>query len=108
MPARSLVNAQAHSTWEQPASAGVSPAQSESPFASTPNARRWGWCAVLLLVVFGAFARVRTALADPNFDSVHPEGMLKSEEEHLDWLETQLGLIAKLGDKTYLAEQLRK
>jgi bacterioferritin len=36
------------------------------------------------------------------------EGMLKSEEEHLDWLETQLGLIAKLGDKTYLAEQLRK
>ena len=36
------------------------------------------------------------------------EKILVSEEEHLDWLETQLGLIAKLGDKTYLAEQLRK
>ena len=36
------------------------------------------------------------------------ERMLKSEEEHLDWLETQLGLVARLGEKTYLAEQLRK
>jgi bacterioferritin len=36
------------------------------------------------------------------------ERILKSEEEHLDWLETQLGLVAQLGEKTYLAEQLRK
>src|SRR5262249_30107360 len=36
------------------------------------------------------------------------ERILKSEEEHLDWLETQLGLLAHLGEKTYLAEQLRK
>jgi bacterioferritin len=36
------------------------------------------------------------------------EDMLASEEEHLDWLETQLGLLKQLGDKTYLAEQLRK
>jgi bacterioferritin len=36
------------------------------------------------------------------------EDMLESEEEHLDWLETQLGLIKQLGEKTYLAEQLRK
>jgi hypothetical protein len=79
MPARSLVNAQAHSTWEQPASPGMPPAQSESSAASALSARRWGWCAALLLVVFGAFARVRTALADPNFDAVHPEGMLKSD-----------------------------
>jgi bacterioferritin len=33
--------------------------------------------------------------------------ILVSEEEHVDWLETQLGLIDQLGEKTYLAEQLR-
>ena len=36
------------------------------------------------------------------------EDILESEEEHLDWLETQLGLLAHLGEKPYLAEQLRK
>ncbi len=36
------------------------------------------------------------------------EEILKSEEEHLDWLETQLGLIAKLGAPQYLAEQMHK
>ena len=36
------------------------------------------------------------------------EAILKSEETHLDWLETQLGLVKQLGEKTYLAEQLRK
>jgi bacterioferritin len=34
--------------------------------------------------------------------------MLVSEEGHVDWLETQLGLIAKLGEAVYLAEQLRE
>jgi len=32
--------------------------------------------------------------------------ILVSEEEHVDWLETQLRLIAELGEKAYLAEQL--
>jgi bacterioferritin len=33
--------------------------------------------------------------------------ILISEEEHIDWLETQAGLVDQLGDKAYLAEQLR-
>jgi len=36
------------------------------------------------------------------------EDLLESEERHLDWLETQLGLLKHLGEKAYLAEQLRK
>lgn len=34
------------------------------------------------------------------------EGILVSEEEHLDWLEAQLGLIAQIGEAQYLAQQL--
>jgi bacterioferritin len=33
--------------------------------------------------------------------------ILVGEEEHTDWLETQLGLIAKLGETAYLAEQMK-
>src|SRR5688572_7967650 len=36
------------------------------------------------------------------------EDILEGEEKHLDWLETQLGLIRQLGEKAYLAEQLHK
>lgn len=32
--------------------------------------------------------------------------ILVAEEEHTDWLETQLGLLAQLGETPYLAEQL--
>lgn len=34
-------------------------------------------------------------------------GRLLEEEGHVDWLETQLSLIATLGEATYLAQQLR-
>ena len=36
------------------------------------------------------------------------EDILESEEKHLDWLETQLGLLKQLGEKAYLAEQMHK
>jgi len=33
--------------------------------------------------------------------------MLESEEEHIDWLEAQLTLIEQVGEKMYLAQQIR-
>ena len=36
------------------------------------------------------------------------EEILESEEEHVNWLEAQLALIAQVGEPNYLAEQIRK
>jgi bacterioferritin len=35
------------------------------------------------------------------------EHILEGEEDHVDWLETQLGLVATLGETAYLAQQIR-
>jgi bacterioferritin len=34
------------------------------------------------------------------------DDVLEGEEEHADWLETQLGLIAQVGEAQYLAQQI--
>ena len=36
------------------------------------------------------------------------EHILESEEEHIDWIETQLGLIERLGEQAYLQSTLAK
>ena len=35
------------------------------------------------------------------------EHILEDEEKHIDWLETQLGLLKELGKVAYLAEQMK-
>jgi bacterioferritin len=35
------------------------------------------------------------------------DDILEGEEQHADWLETQLSLIAQVGEQLYLAEQIR-
>ena len=34
------------------------------------------------------------------------EAMLKEEEDHIDWLEAQLGIVEEIGAQNYLAQQM--
>ncbi len=53
-------------------------------------------------------AGIATCVAAGDNGSRHLlEAILVSEEEHTDWLETQLTAIGQLGETAYLAEQLR-
>lgn len=36
------------------------------------------------------------------------EDLLTSEEDHLDWLETQLELVKQIGEENYLAQQIHE
>jgi bacterioferritin len=36
------------------------------------------------------------------------EDILVSEEKHLDWLETQISLVASIGEAHYLAQQVHE
>lgn len=36
------------------------------------------------------------------------EDILESEEEHIDWLETQLSLIDRIGIENYCQSQMRE
>jgi len=55
---------------------------SSTPRSATLSSRRAHWLGVLTLIAlttFSAIVRIRTAFADPNFDRVHADGMLKSD-----------------------------
>lgn len=51
-------------------------------------------------------AIARCVAAGDNGTRALLEDILRSEEEHLDWLETQLRLMDQLGDTAYLAEHI--
>jgi bacterioferritin len=59
-----------------------------------------------------AIPRLKTAIALCTEHADHGtrallEGILISEEQHLDWLEEQVSLIKSVGETAYLAEQIR-
>jgi bacterioferritin len=65
-----------------------------------------------LKVELEAIARLRDAVAicRTEKDEVSRElleEILEGEEEHVDWLETQLELMRQVGEQNYLAEQIR-
>ena len=60
-----------------------------------------------LALEMGTMPRLREAIADAETASDYVsrellESILESEEEHVDWLETQLALIGKMGVQNYI------
>ena len=49
-----------------------------------------------------------TRQAGDNGTATLLEGLLKAAEDHVDWLEAQVGLIDSLGAENYLAQQLHE
>jgi bacterioferritin len=65
-----------------------------------------------LKLEYDAIGRLRDAIATcrAEKDEVSRdmlEHILESEEEHTDWLETQLDLIKQVGEQNYLSQQIR-
>ncbi|MBI3074501.1 MAG: bacterioferritin [Deltaproteobacteria bacterium] len=46
--------------------------------------------------------------AGDNGSRILVEEILRSEEEHIDWLDAQLALLKQVGESAYLAEQIHK
>lgn len=66
-----------------------------------------------LALEYAAITRLRDGIAmcrDEKDEATRDmlEHMLTSEEDHTDWLETQLELIKQVGEQNYLAEQIRE
>jgi bacterioferritin len=66
-----------------------------------------------LAMEYDAIARFNKGIATCRNEGDHGSeellrGMLVSEENHTDWLETQLELIKQVGLENYLAEHIRK
>lgn len=60
---------------------------------------------------YAAVARLNSSIALCREKGDHQSesllrGILAGEEEHIDWLETQLDLLQKLGEPLYLSQQL--
>lgn len=65
-----------------------------------------------LALEYDAIARLRAALEECYKVHDHAsrdllERILVSEEEHIDWIEAQLGMIKEVGYENYLAQQIR-
>lgn len=66
-----------------------------------------------LKLEYDAIARLRDAIATCRVEKDEVsrdmlEHILTSEEEHTDWLETQLELIKQVGEQNYLSQQIRE
>ncbi|MCH9684113.1 MAG: bacterioferritin [Deltaproteobacteria bacterium] len=87
-----------------------------------PNVQRYGKISVGetvreqfeldLQLEYQAIERLRSGIAvcrDEKDEATRDmlEHILTSEEEHTDWLETQLGLMDTIGEQAYLAEHIR-
>jgi bacterioferritin len=61
----------------------------------------------------GAIKALNTAIElcrslDDNGSRDLLEGILRAEEDHANWIEAQLTLIAQAGEANYLAQQIRE